>query len=231
MSEGNPYPFFFDFTDAQDAINDSPNPFDAPAPAVVHPYPHSQAGPSSGTGSAVGPIRSAGVPSMGGPFAPYTRQRPRSTESRDGQGQPQASNVALCKRSLISAGQIVLIDRIHRFGISTDRASFAEEWNAVIAFQSELAGSGGQMGATVASSAGSSSNLAPPALMYVAPIPLLSLPMLIVSGVLARRGKRLSHGQAPTLWRREMRQAREGGHPSINLMQAPKQSHRSHLHR
>ncbi|KAF8169078.1 hypothetical protein BJ912DRAFT_1000704 [Pholiota molesta] len=218
MSAGNPYPFFFDFTDAQDAINDSPNPFDAPAPAVVHPYPQSQAGPSSGTGSAVGPIRSAGVPSMGVPFAPYTR-RPRSTESRGRQVQPQppASNVALCKRSLISAGQIVLIDRIHRFGISTDRGSFAEEWNTVIAFQSELAGSGGQMGTTVASSAGSSSNTAPPALMHVAPIPLLSLKMLIVSG-------------APTLRRREMRQAREWGHPSITLMQAPKQSRCSHPH-
>jgi hypothetical protein len=49
--------------------------------------------------------------------------------------------------------------------------------------QSELAGSGGQMGATVAGSAGPSSGLAPPALMYVAPIPLLSLQMLTVSNI------------------------------------------------
>jgi hypothetical protein len=186
MSAGNPYPFFFDF-DAQDAINDSPNPFDAPAPAVVNPYPQSHAGPSSGTGSAVGPIRSAGVPSNGSPFAPYTRQRPRSTESRGGQVQHPANNVPLfqCKRSLICAGQIVLANRIHHFVISTDPTSSTEEWNSDSQFQSELAGSGGQMGATVAGSAGSSSNLAPHALMYVAPIPLLSLKMLIVSDVLA----------------------------------------------
>ncbi|KAF8169072.1 hypothetical protein BJ912DRAFT_1000688 [Pholiota molesta] len=209
MSTGNSYPFFFDLTDA--TINDADDPSNAPAPAVAHPYPQNQTGTSSGTGSAIGPIRSAGVPSIGSPFAPYTRQRPQSTESRGGQVQPQASNVSLCKRSLISAGQIVLMDRIHHFAISTDHTSFTEEWDMIQ--QLNLSSpAGGQMGATVAGSAGSSSNPAPPALMYVAPIPLLSLQIIT----------------APTLRRREMRQARECRRPSITLM--PKQSSGSHLH-
>jgi hypothetical protein len=184
MSAGNPYPLFFDLTDAQDVINDSYNPSDAPSPAVVDPYPQSHAGPSSGTVSAVGSIQSAGVHSSRSLSAPYTR-RPRSTVSQGGQVQPPTSNVPQCKSSLVSAGQIGLIDHIHRSAISTDRTSFAEEWNTNTIIQSELAGNVGQMGATVTGSAGSSSNLAPHALMYVAPIPLLSLQMLIVSDVLA----------------------------------------------
>jgi hypothetical protein len=116
MSAGNPYPLFFDLTDAQNVINDRYNPIDSTAPAVVDPYPQSHAGPSSGTGSAIGLTRYAGVPSSRSQPAPYTR-RPRSTVSQGGQDQARASNVPPCKSSLISSAQIVLIDRIHRFAI------------------------------------------------------------------------------------------------------------------
>jgi hypothetical protein len=185
MSAGNPYPLFFDdLTDAQNVINDDHNTSDAPTPAVVDPYPQSQAGSSSGTGTAVGPTRFADLPSSRSQSAPYTR-RPHSIVSQGGQVQPPTSNVPQCKSSLIPAGQIGLIDHIHRSAISTDQTSFAEEWNTNTIMESELAGRGGQMGATVASSAGPSSSLAPHALMYVAPIPLLSLQILIVSDVLA----------------------------------------------
>jgi hypothetical protein len=112
---------------------------------------------------------------------------PRSTESRGGQGQTSASSALLCKSSLTLVGQIVLAKQIHRFAISTDYTSSAEEWTSKIFFESEFAGSGGQVGTAVAGSAGSSSNLAHPALMYIARIPLLSLQMMIASNVLARR--------------------------------------------
>ncbi|KAF8173909.1 hypothetical protein BJ912DRAFT_1064998 [Pholiota molesta] len=141
MSAGNPYPLFFDdLTDAQNVINDGHNPSDSPAPAAVDPYPQSHAGPSSGTGSAVGPTRSADVPSSRSQSAPYTR-RLRSTVSQGGQFQPPTSDVPLYRRSS------------------------AEEWKTNILLESELAGSVGQMATTVSGSAGPSSSLAAPALI------------------------------------------------------------------